>query len=49
MFFEPFQSNNGLVYFLAELMDAEAVLLPLDPETDLSSIDGQHVRFLEAK
>ena len=34
---------------IAELMDAEAVLLPLDPETDLSSIDGQHVRFLEAK
>ena len=34
---------------IAELMDAEAVLLPLDPETDLSSIDGQQVRFLEAK
>ena len=34
---------------IAELMDAEAVLSPLDPETDLSTIDGQHVRFLEAK
>ena len=34
---------------IAELMDAKAVLSPLDPETDLSTIDGQHVRFLEAK
>ena len=34
---------------IAELTDAEAVLSPLDPETDLSSIDGQYVRFLEAK
>ena len=34
---------------IAELMDSEAVLSPLDPETDLSQIDGQYVRFLEAK
>ena len=34
---------------IAELTDAEAVLSPLDPESDLSSIDGQSVRFLEAK
>tara|TARA_E500000178_G_scaffold250927_1_gene247548 strand:- start:517 stop:1683 length:1167 start_codon:yes stop_codon:yes gene_type:complete len=34
---------------IENLTETEAVLSPLDPETDLSKIDGQHVRFLEAK